>query len=204
MRSICLALVGVLALASGVQAQDEGDSDSDGVAPPDDKRPDAPVAAPGAPPPGDVHKEGDYGGVTPGKAPAAAEAAPKKAKKPRKAPKQPTVQWVGFQDMGGGSARVFVQLSKDAEYQQGVAGDTLVVFLPGAALGNRNNGRFIDTTFFDTRIAKIEAKKVKRAKGHPAGVQVIIHFKKGGPSQADAKAQTGQDGQHFLYLDFAP
>jgi hypothetical protein len=147
------------------------------------------------------HREGDYGGVTPGKP---HEEKPGKPAKKKAAPKVPTITWVGFQKLDGGSARVFLQLSQEAQYQQHMAGDTLVVFIEGARIHLRNNARFLDTSFFDTKVARVEAKAVGRAKSHKAGVEVTIHFKKGGAAQADAKLEPSQDGSTYLFLDFTP
>jgi hypothetical protein len=151
----------------------------------------------------EVHKEGEYGGVTPGKAPEK----PAKAPGAKKAKKQagPMVTWVGFQMVEGGTARVFVQTTQEVAYEQNVVGDTLVVFLPGARLNTRNNARFLDTSFFDSRVARVEVRVTGRKRGEKKGIAVIVHFKKGGAAQASAKSEASPDGaSRFLFLDFAP
>ena len=109
--------------------------------------------------------------------------------------------WIGFPRLDGGGARVFMQLSQDVPYEQSVVGDALVVALPGVKLGHRNQSRFIDTSFFDTRVARVETRRLKGKRG---GVEVIVTFKKGASAKADAKIETGADGARYLYLDFAP
>lgn len=152
----------------------------------------------------DTHKEGDYGGVVPGKG----DAKPARVKKGKKQ-RAPVVSWVGFQPLEAGSARVFVQLTgAGATYDQAIVGDELVVTIPGVTLNERNNARFLDTSHFETRIARIEARKIK-AKGRgkkrtPGGVEVHIKFKQGAPAQADAKVEQGQDGANYIFLDFGP
>ena len=141
------------------------------------------------------HKEGEYGGVVPGKAP---EGAPTHKKKP----KGPTLTWVGFQTFEGGSSRVFVQLNVQASYTQNVVGDELVVTVAGVKLGNFNHGRPLDTSFFAAAVARVKAQRVK-GRG-AAGVELRIKFKGGAPQQADAHLEPAQDGYQYLYLDFGP
>ncbi len=196
------ALVGTLCVALGggglaVAGDDDEDAGGD-VEQPVDKRQGVNLG------PGsgtrDVHREGDYGGVVPGKTGQGDKATRKKKARPA----APLVTWVGFQALEAGAARVFVQLSADAAYEQNVVGDALVVFLPGARLGTRNHGRFIDTSFFDTRVARIDASPVRRKRGRKAGVEISVRFKKGTAAQAQARAEQGPDGTRFIYLDFAP
>jgi hypothetical protein len=200
--AVMLLLVG-LAFALPAEAQEA----------PVDKRPgqggSAPAAGSGVDAVGgdEVHREGEYGGVTPGqeKPRAALDDGKKPTKKAKaKAASGPLVSWVGFQKQESGGARVFVQCTGAAAYEQAVSGDRLVVFLPGAKLGDRNNGRFLDTSFFDTRVARIEVHASGRKRGEKPGLAVVVSFKKGAATQASAKVETGADGLVYLFLDFAP
>jgi hypothetical protein len=200
--------VGVLAASGLARAagDDEGDQDTDV----EDPAATAPAEAHAGAVLDDrgvqrVHREGDYGGVSPGRAEAAGEARPGKLHKHvARASTTPLVTWIGFQVRDGGAARVFVQLSLDAPYAQNVAGDKLVVFVTGARLGKRNSSRFIDTSFFDTRVARIEARNVGARRGQKPGVELTMHFKKGSAAQAEARLDNGEDGHRYLFLDFAP
>lgn len=151
-----------------------------------------------------AHQEGEYGGVVPGKDGHA------QAKKGKKRPSTPTISWVGFQQLDAGSARVFAQFTAAASptFTQSVVGDELVVDIPSVTLNLRNNARPLDTKYFDTRIARVEAKRVgaggRGKTRHAAGVELHIKFKQGTPAQADGKIETGADGNTYLYLDFAP
>ena len=182
------ALVALCVLSSApAAATDDDEDESDAEAAPAD----APTGGAAA------HQEGDYGGVVPGRA-AAATKSGRASRKVRRA-REPLVTWIGFQVRDAGGARVFLQLSADAPHEQNLVGDKLVVFVAGARLGTRNHGRFIDTTFFDTRIAKIEARNVRARRGQKRGVELTVHFKKGGATQA----QASREGE-LLLLDFAP
>jgi hypothetical protein len=164
---------------------------------------DASDAADERPAPTNVHREGDYGGVTPERA-KNPEAKGHAARKGRRAANRLLVTWVGFEAREGGAARVFLRLSADATYEQKLVGDSVVVFVAGARLGQRNHGRFIDTSFFDTAIARVQGKNVPARRGSKAGVELTVHFKKGAAKLPDIKSETGADGDRYLFLDFAP
>jgi hypothetical protein len=165
---------------------------------------DAPAASDDTP--AGVHHEGDYGGVSPDHArnPEDGKPAGRSGRKPARASSRLLVTWVGFQAREGGAARVFVRLSAEAAYDQKLVGDALVVFVTGARLGQRNHGRFIDTSFFDTAVARIEGKNVPARRGAKAGVALTVHFKKGAAKLAEVKEESGADGHRYLFLDFAP
>lgn len=183
-------------------AGDEDEGDEPGAAPAEK---DAPAAASEDAPPSTVHHEGDYGGVSPDQAknPADGKPAGRTARKGR-ASNRLLVTWVGFQAREGGAARVFVQLNAEATYDQKLVGDALVVFVAGARLGQRNHGRFIDTSFFETAVTRVEGKNVPARRGAKAGVELTVHFKKGSARLAEVKEEAAADGHRYLFLDFAP
>ncbi len=167
------------------------------------------------------HKEGEYGGVTPGLVYRYGFELEKKADKRvqrlvkrrtnRRARRRLTVSWVGFQPRPGGASRVFIQLNREAVYTQRVDKNVLVVTVEGARHGSRNARRRIETRYFDTSIMLISSKRVRRRrahKGRPAqsgGVAFYIQFKN--PSDArQAQARLGklEDGYYYLNLDFGP
>lgn len=168
------------------------------------------------------HKEGEYGGVTPGviyryrfeleKKGSKRVERRVKVRKNRRAKSRLRVSWVGFQPRAGGSSRVFFQLNREATYTQMVDKNVLVVTIEGARYGSRNSRRKIETRFFDTAIHRITTKRVRsrRArKGKPArkgGIAFYIHFK----NPVDAKQASAElkksdsDGYYYLNLDFGP
>lgn len=186
-----LVAVPALAPAQGTGARGKGAKGPPAEEPGD-------MAPADAPAPVVVKREGDYGGVVPGRAPAPGRAKRKKGGKP-------TVTWVGFQPLDAGAARVFVQLDAPASFEQRVVGDELVVTIPGARLNTRNNGRPLDASYFDTRVARVHATAARgRGRRGGAGVEIRVQFKKGGATQADARLEMSQDGAHYLFLDFGP
>lgn len=144
------------------------------------------------------NKEGEYGGVTPGKSTI-------KGKK-----RKNQVSWIGFQPLADGSTRIFVQLSNELGYSQEIRKGALIVTLEGARYRNRNARRRLDTRFFKTGLRQVTSRRVgkRRARGdrpaRAAGIEVRIQFKD--PSQArTARADivSEKDGYHYLFLDFA-
>lgn len=160
-----------------------------------------------------VHKEGEYGGVTPGVIYPYDDADYKKRiKRPTNSGRRKhRVTWVGFQPKDDGSARVFLQLTSEQPYSQAVVGKTLEVWVHGGRLANRNNARRLDAAQFDTAIRMIKARRVGRSRGrkgapaHPAGVQLTIHFKSAADvREAQASMSKEKDDYYYLFLDFGP
>lgn len=157
------------------------------------------------------HKEGEYGGVTPGVIyPYDDKDFKNRIKRPTNSGKRKNrVTWVGFQPQDDGTSRVFIQLTSELEYTQAVVGDRLEVHLPGARLANANARRRLDTTQFETSISEVKAQRVagRRGKkdqpGRSAGVAVTVRFKDAGAArQGTASINKEQDGYYYLFLDF--
>jgi hypothetical protein len=144
--------------------------------------------------PSGPHKEGEYGGVIPGRAQAPA--------KPKRAAKG-TLSWIGFEAKDGG-AQVFFQSAAPFEVTQHVEGSTLVVHLSLTRLGT-NTEREVDTRYFDNPLARIKAKQVRasRATNTKPGIDVRITFKNPKDAQeAATRAATEADGLSYVYLTF--
>jgi hypothetical protein len=132
------------------------------------------------------HPEGQYGGVQPGHKP----------EKPKRPPAKGTLSWVGFTPKDG-TSEIFLQSVAPFELQQHVDKGVLVVDLNLTRL-SQNTWRPIDTRFFDTPIARITAKKVRK------GVEVRVAFKNPkDAAQGTVRTATEADGFYYAYLDFA-
>jgi len=138
----------------------------------------------------DPHKEGQYGGVTPGEA--QLPDTPGKPARPKPPPPRGTLTWIGFSAKDGG-AEVFFQSVAPFQVSQRIEGATLVVHLDLTHLGH-NTWRQIDTRFFDNPLSGIVARAVgatRATKGHAAhgaGIEARIAFK----SAKDAKQATAR------------
>ena len=135
---------------------------------------------------------GEYSGVAPG------EAAPPRGLRHRG--RSPIITWIGFVPHAPGSARVFVQLTRQASFDQKVDKGSLVVTIDGARLLEHNTGRPLDTRFFDTPLARVVPKRFHRH--HHSGVELTLVFKTpADAAQAQAHMDTGKDGMTYLFLD---
>jgi hypothetical protein len=156
------------------------------------------------PPPAVVHREGEYGGVVPGRVPA-------NKRLSRYLRSGSFLTWVGFQPLEAGSSRIFVQMTRDATFEQTLVGDKLVVSIEGVRFATRHARRFVDTGFFDSSVRRIDARAVRpmqSRRGQPeraGSIELVLTFKN--PADArpgSARAVTKPDGFHYLYLDFGP
>ncbi len=139
-----------------------------------------------------VHKEGEYTGVTPGKAPEAGEK--------KRAIGKATLSWVGFSAKDGG-AEVFLQAPTKFEVSQRLEGGVLVVQLAGLTRQVTNTRRPIDTRFFDNPLARITAqpRRIKRSRA----IEVRLVFKNPKDArQGTLRTTTEADGLFYAYLSF--
>lgn len=156
-----------------------------------------------APDPAVPHKEGEYGGVTPGEVPGAGP----KTGKARRPPPKGTLTWLGFEAKDGG-AQLFFQSVSPFDVKQHVDGKRLVIHLALPRLGP-NTWRQVDTRFFDNPLAGVIARAVgpsratKTRPAHGRGIDVIVTFK----NPQDLKEGTvttkrEADGMHYVYVTF--
>jgi hypothetical protein len=150
--------------------------------------------------PGDQPKPvGEYSGV-----PDAEAGAGSKVGHVRRG-RYPQVLWLGFRARDEGGARLFVQLDRDVASSQAVVGGKLVISLPGARAASRNSLRWMDTRFFDSGVARIEARRAGRKRGQKAGIEIVVTFKdKVAPAEGSIASAQGKDGLTYLSLDFPP
>jgi hypothetical protein len=151
------------------------------------------------------HKEGQYGGVTPGEP--QPRDSPVKPARPRRPPPKGTLTWIGFEAKDGG-AEVFFQSVAPFELTQRVEGATLVVHLSLPRLGH-NTWRQVDTRFFDNPLSGIVARAVGAARAtkdrpaRAAGIEARIAFKNAKDArEAAVRTATEADGMYYAYLKF--
>ncbi len=155
----------------------------------------------------DDHREGEYGGVTPGQTQAAADAAAAKDhKRPKRPPPKDELTWIGFQSKDGGG-ELFFQAPASFTVAQWIDKGQVVLVLEGLHRQVRNTRRPLDTRYFDAPIARVTARPVGAHGGggsaHKAGIEVRIAFKN--PKDAHAasvRTATEADGMFYAYLDF--
>ncbi|HEY3354605.1 MAG TPA: AMIN domain-containing protein [Polyangia bacterium] len=134
-----------------------------------------------------IHVAGKYQGVRPGQVGVAPRAP--------KAGGAPFLTWSGFMMTEAGS-RVFLQLTQQVEYSVAQSGRELVITLKGCRIHRRNNARPVNTRFFATPVAGVQARQ------HGRDVKVRIGLRKSAPAQP--RFEAGEAGYQFLMLDFPP
>jgi hypothetical protein len=142
------------------------------------------------------HREGEYGGVTPGEKPSPDEKPQAKHKRP---PPKDELTWIGFQAKEGGGGELFFQAPAAFTVSQHVEKGHLIVVLEGLHRQIKNARRPLDTRYFDTPIARVTATPRKK------GIEVRVAFKNPKDAhEAQVRTATEADGKFYAYLDFGP
>lgn len=100
------------------------------------------------------------------------------------------VTWVGFQ-ANDKSTRVFFQTGRESNYDLGQADGAVTVTFNDTRLSARNFGRFIDTSFFNRNVTRIEVKQVDKST-----VVATISLRRSEQPDVDRSG-------NYLYLDFS-
>jgi len=100
------------------------------------------------------------------------------------------VTWVGFQAKDS-ATRVFFQTGRESNYDLGQSGQALTVTFNDTILAASNFGRFIDTSYFDRNVTRIEVKQVNRD-------TVVATI-----SMRDYEQPNVDRSGNYLYLDFS-
>ena len=146
------------------------------------------------------HKEGEYGGVTPGQG-------PHEPGKHRRPPPRDELTWIGFAAKDGGGGELFFQAPAAFTVAQRVEKGEVVLVLEGLHRQVRNLRRPLDTRDFDAPIARVTARPVggggRGATAHKAGVEVRVAFKSAKDAhEAAVRTATEADHMFYAYLDF--
>jgi colicin import membrane protein len=104
--------------------------------------------------------------------------------------KRKTLEIVGFQQQRGG-ARVYVRTNEPVSYKVSEGRNEIVLMLENTQIGKGNNTRALDTSFFDTAVARVDPTV-----GPDRSVRVSIKLKEQVP------VQTRQEG-NTISLEFA-
>lgn len=144
-------------------------------------------ATPNQPLPKDMPQEQMYQGVIPGTRDNVSHLE-KAAKQGQSGSNE--MLWIGFQPREQ-STRVFVQTAREADYQMGTneAGAVVLTF-SNTKLAAKNFSRFIDTSFFERNVTRIESKKQGK------DVVVTISLRQGERPQVNTT-------DRYVYLEFS-
>ncbi len=164
---------------------------ADGEAPPDDTSV-ITVFKPGgsnAPLPVDLSPDKMYRGVIPGTRDEVSHLTKARDKASDRSNRN-AVTWVGFQ-ANPNATRVFFQTGRESSYDLSEAGGALKVTFSDTKLSARNFGRFIDTSFFNRNVTRIEVKQVNKTT-----VVATISLRQFEQPDVDRNG-------NYLYLDFS-
>lgn len=105
------------------------------------------------------------------------------------------VTWPGFQVLGDGRTRVFVQTSSEVKPELKQEGANWLVVIPGVALPQGNARLPLDTSFFNTPVKTTRMKP--REEG---GVVVVLEMR----AKVTPKVRTEKapNGYFFTYIEF--
>jgi hypothetical protein len=95
-----------------------------------------------------------------------------------------TLEIVGFQQQAGG-ARVYVRTNEPVSYKVSEGRNEIVLMLENTQIGKGNNTRGLDTSFFDTAVARVDP-----AVGPDRSVRVSIKLKESVPVQTRQEGNT--------------
>jgi colicin import membrane protein len=95
-----------------------------------------------------------------------------------------TLEIVGFQQQAGG-ARVYVRTNEPVSYKVSEGRNEIVLMLENTQIGKGNNTRALDTSFFDTAVARVDP-----AVGPDRSVRVSIKLKERVPVQTRQEGNT--------------
>jgi colicin import membrane protein len=104
--------------------------------------------------------------------------------------KRRTLEIVGFQQQAGAS-RVYIRTNEPVRYKVSEGRKEIILELENTQIGKGNNTRALDTSFFDTAVARVDP-----AVGPDRSVRVSIKLK------TDVPVQTRQEG-NTISLEFA-
>jgi colicin import membrane protein len=103
--------------------------------------------------------------------------------------KRRTLEIVGFQQQAGAS-RVYIRTNEPVRYKVSEGSKEIILELENTQIGKGNNTRALDTSFFDTAVARVDPTV-----GPDRSVRVSIKLK------AEVPVQTRQEG-NTISLDF--
>jgi len=95
-----------------------------------------------------------------------------------------TLEIVGFQQQAG-RARVYVRTNEPVSYKVSEGRNEIVLMLENTQIGKGNNTRALDTSFFDTAVARVDP-----AVGPDRSVRVSIKLKESVPVQTRQEGNT--------------
>lgn len=108
------------------------------------------------------------------------------------------ITWPGFQTLPDQGTRIFVQATVPFQFSTETRGSSFVVSLGDVGIAGENNGRPLETRFFNTPVVRASLKRIKKQKE----TQLILELR--GNATPRVHTETGTNGYFFLMIDFPP
>lgn len=117
-----------------------------------------------------------------------------------------SVTWPGFQVLGDGGSRIFVQTSGPVQPELKRDGANWLVIIPGVRLPKGNVRLPLDTHFFNTPVASARlqplATRGKRRKQRQAGTGVSLLLEMRAQVTPKLHTEKAPNGYFFTYVEF--
>ncbi len=107
-----------------------------------------------------------------------------------------TITWPGFQILPDQGTRIFLQATVPFTYSTETRGKTFIVSMGDVRIAGENNGRPLETRFFNTPVLRVSIKRVKKE------TQLVLELRS--DIAPRVRTETGANGYFFLEIDFPP
>lgn len=94
------------------------------------------------------------------------------------------------------SSRIFLQATVPFQYSTESRGKTFVVSMGDVRIAGENNGRPLETRFFNTPVLRVSIKRVKK--------ETLLVLELRADAAPRVHSETGPNGYFFLEIDFPP
>lgn len=102
--------------------------------------------------------------------------------------------WPGFQGRPDGASRIFIQTSAPVRYEARAEAGRYVIVFQDLRLPVRNNGRALETRFFNTPVTRARIERRRRA------IALVIELR--ADVTPTVSVEAGASGYQFLFVAF--
>jgi hypothetical protein len=143
---------------------------------------------------GTPHAISEYGGVTPGVSHPPPRAGRLASRRGRAARAQ-IITWPGFQSLGGGASRFFVETTGPVTTEIHASEGRVEIVFHETTIHLTNSRRWLETQFFETPVVRARLERRRRD-------MVLVMQLRAGVTPTVSQS-TDASGYHFTYIDFA-
>jgi len=134
------------------------------------------------------HAVGQYAGVVPGEARQPSHVAARTGAPPI------LLTWPGFQGRADGASRIFIQTSAPVQYEARSEAGRYVILFRGLRVPVRNNGRTLETRFFNSPVTRARIERRRR------DIALVLELR--ADVTPTVSVEAGANGYQFLFVTF--